>query len=117
MKRLLLLLVIALFCVVLVTHPHAQAEEADPQSQRSEAVERTRGLPRSSDVTLSPETIVESDPFGYLGGRSAVTPTGDFTWSLPLWAPPGRNGVEPSLSVEYSARGGNGLLGVGFSLG
>ena len=45
------------------------------------------------------------DPFG---GSGIV--------SLPLYTPPGRAGMQPSLSLIYSPRNGNGLLGVGWQI-
>ncbi|MCK6588763.1 MAG: hypothetical protein L6Q76_14395, partial [Polyangiaceae bacterium] len=65
---------------------------------------------------LPPDAIVPSDAMGYLGGTSRVTPAGDFVWSLPLWTPPSRETAQPEIAVTYSARGGNGILGVGFEL-
>jgi len=34
-----------------------------------------------------------------------------------LWVPVGRSAVTPQLSLPYSSRAGNGLLGVGWLLG
>lgn len=41
---------------------------------------------------------------------------GSFSHSIPIAVPKGRAGVEPSLSLEYNSRSGNGDLGVGWSL-
>jgi len=52
---------------------------------------------------------------GPIPGSGGVS-GGAATYSLPLVVPPGRNGMTPSLSVNYSSKGGNGILGVGWSL-
>ncbi|HWY70313.1 MAG TPA: FG-GAP-like repeat-containing protein [Terriglobales bacterium] len=45
-----------------------------------------------------------------------VTPDGAATLSIPIAVPPGREGIEPSLSFDYDSRRGNGPLGVGWTL-
>lgn len=60
--------------------------------------------------------IVFSQPHGTLKGAFAVTPDGAATYSLPLIVPDGRAGIQPSLSLDYSSAGGNGPLGVGWSV-
>ena len=45
-----------------------------------------------------------------------VTPNGAAIWSMPIWTPSGRLGIEPHLKLNYSSQAGSGLLGVGFSL-
>jgi hypothetical protein len=54
---------------------------------------------------------------GPLPGDGDVTGDGAFNYGVPIWVPPGRNGMQPSLSLSYSSNGRNGLLGVGWSLG
>lgn len=44
------------------------------------------------------------------------SPDGAAHLSYPLWVPPGRQGVQPELSVNYNSSGGNGLLGLGWDL-
>ncbi|MFY2560891.1 RHS repeat-associated core domain-containing protein [Corallococcus terminator] len=54
---------------------------------------------------------------GTLAGSFDVTADGAATYKVPLWVPQGRAGIQPSLSLNYNSRGGNGLLGVGWGLG
>ncbi len=65
---------------------------------------------------LPPTPIVAGTSVGYLPGSGSVTPTGDFSWSMPLEIPPGRAGMQPALALSYSSGAGNGLLGMGFGI-
>ncbi len=51
----------------------------------------------------------------YLPASGTVTPSGQFTLSIPIDTPPAR-GMGPSLAFSYAGTG-DGLLGVGWSLG
>jgi RHS repeat-associated protein len=51
-----------------------------------------------------------------LPGQMDVTPTGAFTYSVPITVPPGTAGMVPSLSLEYSSQSGDGIMGLGWSL-
>ncbi|MDX2021843.1 MAG: RHS repeat-associated core domain-containing protein [Deltaproteobacteria bacterium] len=51
-----------------------------------------------------------------LSSKGDVNPDGSYSHSIPLWVPPGTHGLQPNLSLEYNSRGGNGLVGVGWSL-
>ena len=62
-------------------------------------------------VVSSAETIV-----GELSGEFSVNNLGAANYTIPLDVSPGTAGMEPVLSVTYSSRGKNGLLGLGFSL-
>ncbi len=52
----------------------------------------------------------------YLPGRGTVTPTGEYRYDVPIAVPPGRAGLQPHLGISYSSRGGDGRLGLGWSL-
>ncbi|MFF3062822.1 SpvB/TcaC N-terminal domain-containing protein, partial [Streptomyces sp. NPDC057909] len=64
------------------------------------------------DVPVS----VATDSSAYVPGASRVGSDGSYSYTVPLAVPQGRLGVQPSLSLEYSSGGGNGLLGAGWSL-
>lgn len=45
-----------------------------------------------------------------------VSASGAFEYSIPLRIPPGIKNLVPELAINYNSQGGNGLLGVGWSL-
>jgi RHS repeat-associated protein len=54
---------------------------------------------------------------GTIPGSFTVDNFGQASYSMPIEVPPGTAGMQPSLSINYNSMTGNGLLGVGFSLG
>ncbi|HUD27211.1 MAG TPA: SpvB/TcaC N-terminal domain-containing protein, partial [Burkholderiaceae bacterium] len=46
----------------------------------------------------------------------SVTPQGAAAYQIPIKVAPGVAGVEPKLSFAYNSQGGNGIMGVGWSL-
>src|SRR3954471_8663023 len=62
-------------------------------------------------------TTTNTVPAGATAGTFSISSTGEATYVMPLVTMPGRAGVEPQLSLTYDSAGGDGVLGVGFSLG
>jgi RHS repeat-associated protein len=75
--------------------------EADDQTVESLAAELTP-YPHNPEI-------------GALAGKPG-TSGGAATYEIPITVPPGRRGVEPSLSLSYSSKAGGGPLGMGWSL-
>lgn len=86
--------------------------------------ERAPGIPsgnrfwyaRPPEPSPPEDAIIPSAQVGSVPGRSSVSARGSFRYSIPLWVPRGRAGMEPSLSVGYDSHGSNGILGVGWHL-
>jgi YD repeat-containing protein len=53
---------------------------------------------------------------GTLPGEFSVDNKGAANYTIPLQIPPGRAGMQPQLALHYNSNGGNGPLGIGFSL-
>jgi len=84
------------------------------------------------DGTYKPDSSAPSAPEGVVAAgsdttesKSLDTPTAslkvdEFTgaahMSYPIVVPPGRSGLSPQLSINYTSTGGNGWLGVGWDL-
>ena len=69
-------------------------------------------------VEPPPGGLVDSEHnYGWTPGQFSVSEDGAAQYSVPLWVPAGRGAVTPQLSLSYNSRAGNGLLGVGWSLG
>lgn len=70
-------------------------------------------VPDAEFDTFSAPT--KSDEVGAIPAQ-ASTSGGSASYNLPISLPPGRNQMQPSVSINYSSRSGNGPLGVGFNL-
>ncbi len=62
-----------------------------------------------------PTGDVGNNSVGALRGSGSVS-GGQASYSIPVVVPPGRKGMQPSVSLNYSSSGGNGVAGVGWGL-
>lgn len=75
-----------------------------------------------ADVPPAPAPFQEpaldtaSDMVGALAGTFKVNEGGAATYDVPIYAPRGRGGFTPEVSLSYTSSGGEGLLGTGFNL-
>ena len=78
---------------------------------------------RSLAVAVLAALVCWSDPAraetvaGVTSGALSVDSYGSANYTIPIDVPPGVAGMEPSLSLVYSSRADNGIMGVGWSLG
>lgn len=68
-----------------------------------------------NDAPLVEPSKADNDNVGSVKASGGVS-GGSASYSIPISMPPGRAGMQPSVSLNYSSRGGNGIAGVGWSL-
>ncbi|HTN46571.1 MAG TPA: FG-GAP-like repeat-containing protein [Flavipsychrobacter sp.] len=83
------------------------------------------GLPSYAQITYAPLydgstfTAKQIDPTKAVGvtlGSAGVSGTGAATYSIPIWCPPGTNGMTPAISLVYNSQAGNGIMGMGWNI-
>ena len=67
-------------------------------------------------LLLLPVTARAQYSVGNLKGEFGVSPLGGATYTVPIETPPGPGGSAPQIVLSYNSQGGNGPVGVGFSL-
>src|SRR5689334_10274482 len=65
---------------------------------------------------LFPVNALAGEAAGATPGDIDVSQNGDAGYRIEIEVPPGIHGVEPKLALVYSSAGGNGHLGMGWSL-
>ncbi|MCU7796532.1 MAG: hypothetical protein KZQ75_05325 [Candidatus Thiodiazotropha sp. (ex Myrtea spinifera)] len=66
--------------------------------------------------SLQLSQTASAEDVGAIAGEFSVS-SGTATYSIPIQMPQGVAGMQPEVSLNYSSQGGNGLLGLGWSLG
>ncbi len=73
-------------------------------------------FPPAEGVTGGPNAT-DDGVVSSLGGTVDVGSLGEAIYSIPIRLPQGIHGIQPDLSISYSSRAGNGLLGWGWDIG
>ncbi len=77
--------------------------------------------PNFSKPAINPDDDSDISPsspeyFGALRGQHSVGPDGSFSYSIPIEVPPGINGVQPNLALQYNSNARNGYMGWGWNV-
>ncbi len=75
-------------------------------------------VPSLTTVAVNPANDALSGDiyYGALTGEHSIGPDGSFSYSIPIEVPPGINGMQPNLALNYNSNTRNGYLGWGWSL-
>jgi hypothetical protein len=74
-----------------------------------------RALPLGLTAAFLPLALAQAAM--HIPGQLSVNATGAATYTVPLQVPPGTAGLQPMLALAYSSQAGNGIAGMGWSLG
>ncbi len=67
-------------------------------------------------VAATQHALAQTTVAGVTAGALSVDETGSAGYTIPVAVPPGIAGLQPSVALVYRSHGGNGSLGVGWSL-
>lgn len=75
----------------------------------------------TSNTYMTEEGVITSDPVlggvvGTIPGHVDVSDLGAATYTIPIEVPTGMRGMTPSVSFTYNSNGGDGTMGIGWSL-
>jgi len=79
------------------------------------AVAQVADTPLQVGVTTHDHSIAHTASIGTLAGQASVS-GGAASYTIPINIAPGRQSMQPSVSLNYNSRAGNGSVGVGWSL-
>ncbi len=87
----------------------------------SAAVDETQIYKYSIDELVTSDEIANHQidknlDYGSIPGSFSVNSSGKASYSIPIYTPPGTNGLSPNLSVTYTSEKFIGLLGMGWYL-
>ena len=90
-----------------------------PAGQSGRAAKRAMTAPLDFTNSHVPDSypVDQTKEVGEIPVASSVTLTGAVAYSVPIAVSPGRRGFQPQLSVTYNSLAGNGVMGVGWSVG
>jgi hypothetical protein len=77
-------------------------------------VSRQVDLPLPFEIPT--DQVMPTQEVGALPGYLSAGLDGTASYQIPLAVPPGRAGMQPNLALVYNSGGGNGPLGMGFSI-
>ncbi|TPV96876.1 MAG: hypothetical protein B7733_02500, partial [Myxococcales bacterium FL481] len=83
----------------------SRADRPDPEALAAQLQARSGGMQTRASAEV-----------GTLPGTLSVDDSGAAHYGISLALPPGRRGMQPSLALNYSSNGGDGMLGMGWSL-
>jgi len=75
--------------------------------------------PTQNYLTPSGQITTDCTQGGVVGsilGQFAISQTGAAIYTIPIECPLGVNGMQPTISLTYNSQGGNGLVGMGWSI-
>ena len=98
---------------VLPSTPIYATFEETPQAQRTAAIVNDFETPIQSTATATSNSTYA---VGTTPSRSEVSPTGAFTYTVPIAVPPGIQDVQPNIALTYNSQSGNGLAGWGWNI-
>jgi|GEM_PF-1703743 len=67
-------------------------------------------------LKLIAQRVIPGETMAYTKGSATVTETGAAVYNVPITVAAGIGGLQPHLSITCNTQGGNGLLGMAFSL-